>query len=93
MGINHQEHDNQSKSDQKCSKDYFTPLLGSAEPPSLLEWGCGCAFVQQSCLQSGKNSVVELEKRKNKAKLHVKMVAAECFIYIIFPTTFCDVEK
>lgn len=28
MGVSHQEH------------DYFTPLLGSAEPSSLLEWGC-----------------------------------------------------
>lgn len=91
MGVGHQEHDNQSESDHKHSKDNFTPLLGSAEPSSLLEWGCGCAVVQQSCLQSGK--ILWWSWKKDKAKLHVKVVAAECFIYVIFPTTFCNAEK
>lgn len=49
---------NMPTSDHKCSNDSFTPSLGSAEPSSLLEWGCGCAFVQ-----SGKSSVVESWKR------------------------------
>lgn len=74
-------------------QELFYPFTGLCRATSLLEWGCGCAFGQQSCLQSGKSSVVELEERQNKAQLHVKMVAAEIFIYVIFPTTFCNVEK
>lgn len=75
---------------------FFTPLLDSAEPTSLPEQSGWCtpsraelpAVLQKLC--SG-----VLEERWYKAKLHIKLAAAVCSIYLIFmfPITFSNVER
>lgn len=75
---------------------FFTPLVGFAEPSSLPEWGSWCALLQaevHAVLQKFCGGV--LEERQNKAKLHVKPVAAVGFIYhiFIFPTILSNAER
>lgn len=75
---------------------FFTPLLGSAEPLSLLEQSSWCAPWQAELpAVSQKFCGGVLEERQSKAKVHVKLGAAVCCIYLsfIFPTTFSNVER